>query len=429
MPSTKKYDKNFIYTIFYFPNSYSQKLIKYTKKGDECPILLKSNKNTETNLKKEMEKQFTQLKKVKDIQLKNQKENPKKAYDVEQVISGFTRGVSRHFNQHYQFSKNRGVSNAFIKAWEVYSTFPFHFKKSKNQKIKSFHFAEMPGQFINSLASYINSNFNKTLDWNAESLNPKNPTNIKKYGNELFDDKYGLYKDYKNNWKFGKKDGQGNGLEYKDTGDITDFGILSYFRDYNRSSWHPEIITADAGLNSDMMETAHLQKLELAQAIATISSSSLGGDVIVKHFGPYDPTKPKTKKAGEQFMGLIYLYYLHFSKIYLYKPLSSSNVSAEFYVIGLGLNKEMKTEDFQDLCSKMTNLKENELFIKMDEMPTLFKGQVLKFLEELNNINKEGLENQNYLYQFWDEFKEQTNGCLKTLQEEKMETWLKLYMF
>ena len=53
------------------------------------------------------------------------------------------------------------VSNAFVKAWEIYNTFDFDFKDT----VKSFHFAELPGQFILSLLYFlkINSSLNNLL--------------------------------------------------------------------------------------------------------------------------------------------------------------------------------------------------------------------------------------------------------------------------
>ena len=189
MVQSKKYDKNFIYTLFYFPNSYSQRLIKYSNKNSE-ELCLKSNKNSKTKFNKKMENLYTLLKKEKDIQLKNYKTNPKKAYDVEQIVASFTRGVSRHFTEKYK--PERGVSNAFFKVWEIFHNFSFSFKKSKNHEVKSFHFAELPGQIINSTAFFTQS-IGKKLNWKAESLNPTHPNNIKKYGNQIFNDKYNLH--------------------------------------------------------------------------------------------------------------------------------------------------------------------------------------------------------------------------------------------
>ena len=162
--------------------------------------------------------------------------------------------------------------------------------------------------------------------------------------------------------------------------------------------------------------------------IACISSSIKGGDVIVKHFGPFDPTKPKTRDSGKQFIGLIYLYFISFHRIYLYKPMSSSNVSSEFYVIGIDLKKEWTDYTFKKYASKISKLKENEEFISLKTIPSLFQGQILKFLEDLNNININGLKKQNYLFLHLNEFNNQISDCLKDIQNESYKTWLNEFM-
>lgn len=419
MNKSKKYDDNFIFNLFYFVGPHTQRIINYEE------IKCKKLQDEQSYINKRMELLFDELTKHKNQQLLNFKNDYKKASYVQKIVSGYTRGVSSYFNE--MIPTSRGVSNAFIKSWEVYTLFPFAFKKAKNREIKSFHFAELPGQFINSLSFFLKKN-NCKLDWKAESLNPKHSNNIKKYGNTIFSDHYWLYRDYKDRWMFGPTSKNKNTLDNYDTGDILDLKILQYFRKYNTKKHKPLLITSDAGLGSDIMNSEMLQKLEFAQAVACISSSIKGGDVIVKHFGPFDPTKPKTRDSGKQFIGLIYLYFISFHRIYLYKPMSSSNVSSEFYVIGIDLKKEWTDYTFKKYASKISKLKENEEFISLKTIPSLFQGQILKFLEDLNNININGLKKQNYLFLHLNEFNNQISDCLKDIQNELYKTWLNEFM-
>ena len=74
-----------------------------------------------------------------------------------------------------------------------------HLNSKRKRIIKLFIFSELPGNFINSLMNYAKQD----VDFMAESLNPKHPKNIEKYGNEIFSDQYGLVKKYPKRWNFG----------------------------------------------------------------------------------------------------------------------------------------------------------------------------------------------------------------------------------
>ena len=99
---------------------------------------------------------------------------------------------------------------------------------------------EAPGGFILALEYFLQKTQNVSLDWKAQSLNPKNKLNIKKYGKKPFGDDFSLMKDFPDRWIFGdKKD---------DTGDISKSANIKFYNKYCKDI---KLLTSDCGLSRD----------------------------------------------------------------------------------------------------------------------------------------------------------------------------------
>lgn len=343
---------------------------------------------------------------------------------IKKTTEDFARGVSQYINNNYNV--NVVVSNAFMKLWEIYSTIskiiPY-----KN-KINAFHFCEAPGNWINCTSKFIISKRLKTeeYNWYANTLNPKNPSNIKQFGKDIFKDDYGFMKKYPEKWLYGKDN----------TGDITKSKNLRWLRKFFIDKPKLDVVTGDGGIGGNLKQ---LQKLEYGQMCAALATCGIGGSCVVKHFLPYVSDLPESENANGFFMNFLYIYYLYFKEIYLIKPLSSSPNSSEFYLVGLKF-KGIEENEFEKIIKQLDDFKINQCFFKKEEIPYDFSNQVIMFIEKLSELNIEQYEIINTLLTcFYNKDKtiEKITGCnnyldinyIQKIQEPRFREWIKMYAF
>jgi hypothetical protein len=377
----------------------------------------------------------------------NQKKMPQK---VQYATEDMTRGLAKFISYRYQHKlPNATISNAFIKLWECLTLFDIIPKNTLDNtitKFNVFHICEAPGQMILA-CKYFTEHKRKNIkeyNWFANSLNPFN-TNVKaKYGNVLKDE-YGLIKSNPTKWLWGADN----------TGDITQINNLKWFRKHIRDNMpNLNLIIGDGGLGSHN-EPLVLQKLDLAQVIAVLVCSVKGGSCIIKHFTPYMTNHPETLKATSFFISFLYLYYITFEEVSLFKPYSSDITSGEFYVISKGF-KGINDEQLEKLYKTLAEFKVNNAVITKDLIPETFIMQVNGFIEIMSNYNKQGIEKSNLLLNCYKELYNETKKnekniekmkkmkkmkkmlyCNNFLNEDKIEEiliprynkWIKLYQF
>ena len=372
--------------LFTFTNNIQQILVKYqyiTKKTqlqvldkiDNVPTYHYSNLDS---IHKEINKLHKQRDDIIFIHNKISNDDIK---IITRLVENYARGVSAFVMQNYDLSGLLvpKVSNGFIKLWEIYNIFNIIPNK---KKVKVFHLAEAPGQWINCTHYFILTKRPKVeeYDWKATSLNPKNKANIKKYGSNIFGhrDEYGLLKKYTNRWIWGADD----------TGDITSIDNLKWYRNYCKK-WEKEtgkidLILGDGGIQSnDIIEN---QKLEYSQLFTVLGTASIGSNCIIKHFLPYLRRIPKTLKSGGYFSNLIYVYYLMFETVILIKPMSSSPISGEYYVVGKSFRGISKAH-FEKIINTLDNFIPNQCIFPQNEIPDEFVKQVLEFNKSILNLN------------------------------------------
>ena len=351
---------------------------------------------------------------------------------VKFITDNYSRGVAKYINENSKFKLSFNISNGFTKMWEILETIPsllLNNQKQDHQQLKVFFIAEAPGQWIYAINYYTQKKLThvKKVDWRATSLNPKHPLNLERYGTGILDDAYGFIKHYPKNWLWG----------VDETGDITKAENIRWYHQYVKEWDKPDLITGDAGLQSD--NPLINQKLELAQAVMVAGVSQKGGNCIIKHFLTYNPNIPETEHSNGFFINYLYLYYLMFEDVYLLKPLSSNPVSSEFYLVGkkfIGLNQEI----FEKLLNLIENFEVNMCFFDKKDIPEHFKKQVFVFIEKLTRLNVDFIDIQNNLLtclKTRDEVIEKATECRKYLnpkymeeiQESKFKKWCELYNF
>jgi len=318
---------------------------------------------------------------------------PKK---VQYALEDMTRGLSKFISTRYQSTlPHITISNAFIKMWEILSTFDLIHINTKPFRV--FHICEAPGQMILATRYYAENKKSdrksKDLEyeWRANSLNPFNSIVKNKFG-RVFGDEYGLMKENSQKWIWGADN----------TGDITRTENIKWYRKYmlnNNGKFHsPDIIIGDGGLGSGN-DAIILQRLDLAQVIMVIACSSKGGSCVIKHFTPYMVNHPDTIKATGFFINFMYLYYLVFDDIALFKPYSSDMTSGEFYVIGKGFRGDdvINESILNKLYKILENFEVNMTFFKKKDIPETFIMQINGFIEKMADYNIQGYEKSNLL--------------------------------
>ena len=347
-------------------------------------------------------------------------------WSIRELYQDFTKGVANYINSHSKdYGLTNKVSNAFIKLWEIY----YEFDMIKN-KINAFHMCEAPGQWIKTTEHFISRNVSNAsnassassasilYDWHANSLNPWNKDNIKKFGNDIINDTYGLLKKHKNKWLFGKDE----------TGDITVSENIKWYRECALLK-DITLVTGDAGL--PVMDLVMLQKLDFSQALITIATCGLGGGCVVKCFTPYLKSNPKTLESLGFFVCLIYIYYYYFHELYLYKPYASNSYSGEFYIVCKGFCgiNDIELDKFLAILDKF---EENLVFIR--GIPDTFVTQLYAFLEKLVNYNISIIEKRNFLHTCVNDkndilgFKKIMKEAMES-QDERFKKWIDMFGF
>ena len=315
--------------------------------------------------------------------------------------------------------------------------------KTGNEKIsnkKSFnvlHIAEAPGQMILCAKYYAEkkNSYITNYEWRANSLNPFNSEVKKNFG--ALKDNYKLMRNNPNKWLWGADN----------TGDITRVKNIKWIRNYITNRWLKnkedktnintktntktnteqirkqqikketlklDLIIGDGGMSADTNSIYDLQKLDLAQVINVLAYSNVGGSCVIKHFTPYMINKPETIHATSFFISFIYLYYISFEEVSLYKPYTSDITSGEFYVICKGF-KGIDETIINKLYTILNTFKVNKALFKKDAIPDTFISEILTFITLLINYNIKGYEKQNYLLECY-----KNNKLLKKSKTSKI---------
>ena len=344
--------------------------------------------------------------------------------EIINIVNDFTRGVSTYININYK-NKPVKISNAFCKLWEILEVFDtiipiININNSyQKQKFKVFHIAEAPGNMIECAKYFVKKKRGhiklNNYEWKANSLNPNNLKNQEIYGKgKIFDDEYKLMKKNPDNWLWGEDD----------TGDITNTMNIKWFKNYINTKWliHKndklDLICGDGGLNTDN-EPILLQKLDLAQVIMVVACSSIGGSCIIKHFTPYIKRHTNTYEASGFFIGFLYLYFITFENVNLFKPYTSNPDSGEFYVIGRGF-KGIEEHQLTNLYEILDNFKLNDGIIKKEDIPESFVIQINGFIEKISNLNTINIEKQNLLLNCYKENQDKNKNYYKKTKKNKI---------
>jgi hypothetical protein len=337
---------------------------------------------------------------------------------VKYASEDFTRGIRGFLDSRFK-DLPINLSNGFVKLWEILHMFKLMDTTKQNMNV--FHIAEAPGQMVMCAKYYAEKKHPNitNYEWRANSLNPYNYDSKTKFAG-LRDD-YRLIKTNPQKWLWGSDN----------TGDITRVNNIKSFKKYIDTKWlkkqdtkeiketpHLDLIIGDGGLSADTNPAYILQKLDLAQVITVVSCSSIGGSCVIKHFTSYMINKPETLEATSFFISFMYLYYIAFEEVNLFKPYTSDATSGEFYVICKGF-KGIYEKQLEKLYTILNKFKTNYAIFPKEAIPEPFIKQMYNFLDVLTKYNIKGYEKQNYLLNCYKEANTKENYMCKTFMNEK----------
>ena len=380
----------------------------------------------------------------------------KTPHRVDSIVHDFAGGLCDYLNNKYKTLPIE-ISDSFVKLWEILSQ--FNLIPEKTQSLKVLHLCEAPGQMILCVKYWIESKCpNLSMDnyeWMANTLNPYEAQNRYRFNKDVSKDMYGLIKHNYDKWLWG----------YDNTGDITKPNVIKSIKDDIKEKWTNkeklDLVISDGSISFTNNDKLTIQKLDFAQVIAVLACSSIGSDCCIKHFIPYvnleDPNLNKNNpndknyskilnesitEDGDLFISYLYLYYISFDSISLYKPNSSKSNTSEFYVVAKSF-KGIEEDYLDSLLKIIDNFQLNNTLIDKNKIPKTFLSQIKNFLENMSNTNILTIEKENLLltcYKNNEDNNKKVNKILKcdnffekkkidSITLPKYKEWIKIFNF
>ena len=391
-------------------------------------------------------------------------------------INDFGSGASNFINYKYK-SLPLKIDMVFLKQWEILNT--FRLIPDNSTSFNLLFLCEPSQQSIMACQYWIKHKCYmlkpENYHWYANTINPSHPSHssTKKDTYKLYDNVYDLDmiidKDNKDKWLWGDDN----------SGDITNVKNLKSIQKQIHDKLAPtkqklDLIISNGNTNdkhnrsgefinmkpntSTHFTELDMQKMEISQVIAIISNSSIGGSCCVKHVIP-TPNLYKNDKKGEKdsknekdskdekeqdntmqlnwiFISYLYVYYMAFDSMSLYKPMSSISDNGEFYVICKdfkGVNKTMLNK----LYSKLNKFKLNDTLIDKNTIPEAFVVQLNDFLTKMSDINVETIEKQNLVLTCFTSISDKVLNCnyflnkniVQSMLIPKYKEWINMFTF
>ena len=286
------------------------------------------------------------------------------------------------------------VSRAWTKMYEILHYFP---ELLPNKKVvKSFHLCEAPGGFILATEYFLKQK-DIQLDWKAESLNPKNPINIKKYGN-IFADDFGIMKEFPDRWIWGKDD----------TGDISNPENIKFYKKYCENV---DFMTSDCGIDHGKRDE-FMEKINFSQFLFMMNNLPKNGNCVLKVFAPVESQK----------ISMIYLMYCRFKKLYFYKPMQNPG-SEEFYILAISYETPLIEKELKILFDLLEKYNEEECIV--DNIPDFFILQLEHIMRKIADNYDRYIEKKIYYLDNLDKITEKHMKDLKSTIIRKNHSWVR----
>jgi len=299
----------------------------------------------------------------------------------------------------YDFQvKDPIINRAFYKYWEIINEFEIFEDYDENEIV--LHCAEAPGGFIQGTNIYLQVDRMIPLvktDNKPEVTNDGFTVVKRRYKSKRFDN-YRIYtislnKDLPQYKNYNLPSYNKNILNKhlcitygKDnTGDINNFENIEYIKNISKKPFY--LVTADGGFDEgtdfNHKEQLHYQ-LILNEILAALTMQKTRGHFILKMFDILTETS----------VHLLYLLFLFYGEVYIYKPKTSRPTNSEKYVICKYFKddcenfKNMMLNKLKDLSYEIS--KANSKFVSFK----LFRSIPQEFVDKIYLINTSLLDKQ-----------------------------------
>jgi len=340
----------------------------------------------------------------------------------------FSINLSEYLNDKYKNSSIK-INTTFLKIWEILSQFNLIPPTIEKKSLKIVYLDEFSGQIIMCVNHWLKTKCNRfkmdNYKWLANSFNPLNYKNKTKLNTNFYNTTLHtkLIKDNYTKWLWGD-DNTGNLNNIENIKSIVNSIKHKWgTNDNSNNNTDLDLIISDGSLDFDpTINTLNNQKIELSKVISIIASSSIGSSCCSKHF---IPSKTDDKLISNEndttidstnfFIGYLYLYYIMFDSLSLYKPTSSNSNNREFYVIGKKF-KGITKHELKNLYNILDYYVFNSSIIEKEKIPITFVYQIDNFLKDMSNLNILSIEKENLLL-----------TCYKNLYNKEQEGDIKTY--
>ena len=209
-------------------------------------------------------------------------------------------------------SKNFNITNAWMKAYEIFDHYDLFLLGNKNTKdFVHFDNASFPGSFVLAAHHYIHTrtSMGSAYKWYASSL--VNDTELVK---GHLEDKYCLFENYPKNWL----------MSPNNNGDVSNTANLL---DFQKQLPKVDLYTGDLGFDVSQdynaQETLHITA-HYGQLLCGLMVLKPGGHMVVKQFTMFHETNLSNLAIMTHF----------FEEVHICKPATSKPDNSEIYLIG-----------------------------------------------------------------------------------------------
>lgn len=291
----------------------------------------------------------------KHISYLEQKKFPKLLTDIfDEYKVGIPEYANKNLNLEYK------VTESFTKLWEIYKTYPFLIRK--RQTFNSYHFGDNPEEFIYCTQRYLEQKkYNTKNIWYGTALKSKTS------------DTYKYIKKYPGRWLFGSDK----------TGNITLAKNIEWYRRVLKFKNPLNLITCDTVLETK--DITSFQRYEFAKMLMVLSGSSKNTNCVIRHRLPFQPGVKDSEEGNGFFSNMMYVYYYYFENIKFYRPVTSSSVSQDFYIIGENF-RGIEEETYQEFSNILKDFKRNICFYTRSSISEYFLEQISQFIKSIYDV-------------------------------------------
>ncbi len=259
------------------------------------------------------------------------------------------------------------LTQAWCKFTEVLSRYPELLPVrclEGNETFVSAHLCEAPGAFVSALNHFLASkkpSVHSNWNWTATSLNPYYEGNCT--SSMINDDRFILHT--LENWDFGSDA----------TGDILTAANRNHWARRLSSLCH--LVTADGSIDCQgdpARQEEIVAPLHLSEVAVAVNILAPGGSLVLKTFTMFENSSHC----------LMLLLNSVFDKVTVFKPATSKEGNSEVYVICLGYNDSLTTEQ-KKLLLERSSLSDYDLF-SPDSIPRPFLNSLAKCATKFKDL-------------------------------------------